>query len=834
MKVKFCVKGMTCAACVMHVEKAVKSVDGIEDVSVNLLTNSMEVEINKDEDIDLINRAVEKAGYSSYIYKEKEEKEARDNKSLKNLIVSLILLVPLFYLSMGHMMGWPLGFFKNNILTLGIVLMMLSFILMLINKRFFISGYKSVIHGSPNMDTLVALGSGVAFIYSVIILFLMSSALTKGDADGLMRYSMNLSFETAGMVPTLISIGKLLEEYSKKKTKGALDGLMSLAAKSATVIRDGVELSIDPKDMVIGDIFIVKPGEAFPADGIVLEGMSCVNEQALTGESLPVDKKVNDKVYTSTINTDGVLKCKATTVGEDTALFKIIKMVEDASVSKAPIARIADKVAGIFVPVIMGVSLVVFIGWMIFGKGYVSSLEDEMLITYALERAIAVLVIACPCALGLATPVAIMVGNGRAARCAILYKNAEALENAKDIAYAVLDKTGTITEGAFEVGQIHSSIEETELLKITASLEALSSHPLASAIVGKYNGELYEVCEFKNIPGVGICGVIDGNTYSAVNKNEAERMSAIDSDMALFIEDEAKKGRAIIVVMSNDKILGVISLQDKIKVDSKMAIEELYKLGVTPIMLTGDNYNSAAYVAQSVDIKHFKAELLPEDKLRIIEGLKNKGVAMIGDGINDAPALMASDCGIAIGAGSDVAIDSADVVLMKSSLYDAAAAIKLSRQTILNIKENLFWAFLYNLIMIPIAAGALIFAGIYMRPWYGALAMSLSSVCVVLNALRLNLYDPYKPHHYKKCEDYDLEELLEKGDDDMKKKAVILVEGMMCEKCKKHVEDACMSVPGILSANADLKKKCVTVKSKEEINVEAVKASITDAGYETK
>lgn len=823
MKEKFRVTGMSCAACVAHVTKAVEHVEGVNNVSVNLLTNSMEVEFDKDECINKINNAVKKAGYKSELFVDDKD-DVVTKRLFIRLISSLFLLVPLFYFSMGHMMGWNIGYFHNHLKVLGIFLMILSLLLMIINNKFFISGTKSLLHKAPNMDTLVMLGSGVAFIYSLVILGIMFST---NDVDKLMKYSMNLSFETAGMVPTLITIGKLLEAYSKGKTTNAINDLMKLEPLEAFVIRDGKEVVINPKDIVVGDIFIVKPGESIPVDGSVLEGNSSINESMLTGEANPVFKNIGDKVYSATINIDGYIKCAATSTSNNTTLSKIIKMVEDASASKAPISRIADKIAGIFVPIIMLIATIIFIGWSIFGKKFVSSLDDEMLVTYAIERGVAVLVIACPCALGLATPVAIMVGNGKAARSGVLFKNAETLEKSGDVKFAVFDKTGTITKGEMCVQNVYSY--NNDLLKYAASIENKSSHPIAKAICNYYDGEILELDNFINIPGKGIEAEYNGKKLFGVSYDYAKELLNIDDDI---IKKEANEGRSVVCFIYDNELLGIISVSDSIKEDSKEAILEFKRLGIIPIMLTGDNELSAKYIASQAGIDYYVSGLLPDGKLDIINRLKKHGsVMMVGDGINDAPALELADVGVAIGNGTDIAISSSDIVLVKSSLMDAAASIKISRKTLLNVKENLFWAFIYNIIMIPIAAGVFTFAGLYkMRPWYGAAAMSLSSVCVVLNALRLNFIKPNKKYKGSRMLDVDVLEIIKENDN--MKKETINVNGMMCEKCKAHVEEACMKVNGVISATANLKKKNVVIKYEVEVDINSVKSAINAAGYE--
>ena len=835
MKAKFDVKGMSCAACVAHVDKAVRSVEGVKDCQVNLLTNSMEVEYSDPSIVKKINMAVSKVGYKSKL---KDEEYEESKESIKGQVISLILaialLIPLFYLSMGYMMDWNIGYFNSHHMVLGITLMLISLMMMIINKKFFINGFKGLIHRSTNMDTLVALGSGVAFIYSVVILLVMAHYSDADNMSKVMKYSMNLSFETAGMVPTLISIGKTLEAYSKGKTTTALNALINMSPQRAHVIRDGVEVLVDAKDMMVGDIFIVKPGEAIPVDGEVIDGTSSVNEATMTGESMPVSKGIGSKVFTATINLDGSIKCKALAVGKDTSFSKIIKMVEDASASKARIARIADKVAGIFVPIVLVIALLVFAGWMLFGKDFVASkLDDEMLVTYAIERTIAVLVISCPCALGLATPVAIMVGNGYAARKGILFKNAEALEETANMNFVVLDKTGTITKGSPEISNvIPIDIEESELLQLAASLESKSSHPLAKAICNGYNGDLYELEDFVNEVGVGVKGLINSKMIYGVKEEAAKNLVEISNEVLEKAKAEALKGRTPLYFIYDKKPIGLISVSDVIKEDSLEAISKLKDLGLTPIMLTGDNALVAKNVADSVGIEHYISDVLPDGKLEIIERLKSQGnVMMVGDGINDSPALTKASIGVAIGAGSDVALDAADVILVKSSLMDLVRSIRLSRATLRNIKENLFWAFFYNIIMIPIAAGIFSFAGLYkMKPWYGALAMALSSTFVVFNALRLNLFNADKDSFKRKTIDIDMD--LEGGDN--MNKAIFSVDGMMCDKCVMHVEEACMKVSGVKSAKASLKKKNVVVKYEDTINLDEVAKNIVDAGYEVK
>ena len=840
MKEKFNIEGMTCAACQAHVDKAVRKVEGVKNVSVNLLTNSMVVDFEDNLDVNKINEAVDKAGYKSYLANKQKEEKIDDNKELKGLIKRLIyssvLLVPLFYIGMAYMNGWPLGDLAKNPLLVGIIMMFLSLVIMIINKAFFISGFKSSIHLSFNMDTLVALGSGVAFIYSFILYLIMLHDANMMNMDAVMRLSMNISFETAGMVPTLITIGKTLEAYSKGKTTNALKALLKLKPKKATIIKDDQEIEVDANAVNVGDIFIVKPGEAIPVDGVVISGYGAVDEQALTGESLPVDKGDGDNVFSATINQNGVLKCKALKKLEDTTFSQIIKMVEDANATKAKISKIADKVAGVFVPVVIGIALVTFTLWMILGGSFVEGLGNTTLLSYSIERAISVLVISCPCALGLATPVAIMVGSGKGARNGILFKSAEILEEAGKVDYVLLDKTGTITKGKPEVTDIiEIDYDKEELLKLAISLENNSSHPLAKAISGYKDIDKYEVSEFVSLPGKGVAGVINKKRIYGMNLKSASELTSISNEYQALGDELSKKGKTPMYFIYDDKLIGIIAVADVIKEDSIEAIKEMKNVGVTPIMLTGDNKNTAAYIASLVGIDNYISDVLPDGKMSIVKELKKQGkVMMIGDGINDAVALSEANVGVAIGAGTDVAIDSAEIVLIKSSLMDAVRAIKISRYTLLNIKENLFWAFFYNLIMIPIAAGALSGIGLAkLKPWYGALAMSLSSVTVVLNALRINLFNPDKKRKKRAYKNVDMTNIKIEEEKSMKS-LVIEVEGMMCMHCAKRVEDACKSVTGVEDAKVSLDDKNVTVTSNGEIDKEAVVKAIIEAGYEAK
>ncbi len=850
MKKRFKVTGMTCAACQAHVDKAVRKVNGVSECSVSLLTNTMDVEFEDDKTIDEINKAVKNAGYGSSLLDENKKEENKTEFSdtetkhmIKRLVSSFILLIPLFYISMGYMMKWPIFGLDSNPLIVGLILMILSFTIMVINRAFFISGFKSLLHGGANMDTLVALGSGVSFVYSMVILFIM--AYYRNDDTNLMIYSMNMTFETAGMVPTLITIGKTLEAYSKGKTTNALKALMNLAPKEGTIIKDGKEIKVLAKDIKIDDIFIVRPGEAFPVDGIVIEGISTANESALTGESMPVDKNIGDNVFSATINQNGILKCRATSVGDDTSLSKIIKMVYDANQSKPKISKLADKVAGIFVPIVITIAIIGFIAWMIIGSNIDLNI-NETILTYAINRAVMVLVISCPCALGLATPVAIMVGSGIAAKNGILFKNATAIEETGKANFVVLDKTGTITKGNPSLTYIKSFIDEKNLIDIIGSLEEKSTHPLGVALSNyakEKNYQKLEVIDFETLPGSGIKGIINNKLIYAVNLKSAENLIEIEKDKIEIIDKLADEGNTPMLFIEDNKLIGIASVADEIKEDSKLAIESLKELGLIPIMLTGDNNKTAKNMAAKAGIDYFISDVLPGGKKDVIDKLKEKGnVIMVGDGINDAVALTSANIGIAIGAGSDVAIDSADVVLVKSSLMDLVKSIRLSRQILKNIKENLFWAFFYNIIMIPIALGVFYFTNvewlIELKPWYGALAMSFSSVFVVLNALRLNLFDATKKSNIRsqiKLDDDFIDDIITKEEDnDNMEKLVIEVEGMMCERCKKHVEDACMKIEGVAKADANLKKKNVTVKYEGNVSKDDLVKSIVEAGYEAK
>lgn len=738
------IKGMSCAACSARVEKAVSKVSGVTSCSVNLLTNSMSVE-GSAADSDII-KAVKNAGYGASSIKNKEKAEDTSTESpirpmRTRFITSLVFLLILMYFSMGHMMwSFPLPkFYDGNHIAMGLTQLLLTVIIMVINQKFFISGYKSLIHGAPNMDTLVALGATAAFGYSTFALFAMTKAQVAGDMELVEKYMMEFYFESAAMILTLITLGKMLEAYSKGKTTDALKGLMELAPKSANVIRDGKEVNVPVEEVIKGDIFIVRPGESIPVDGVVIDGHSAVNESSLTGESIPVDKEPDDKVSAATINQSGIITCKALRVGEDTALSKIIKMVSDASATKPHIARIADKVSGIFVPTVIAIAVVTIIVWLLTGKSA----------GFAIARGISVLVISCPCALGLATPVAIMVGNGKGARNGILFKNAAAIEETGKLKIVALDKTGTITEGKPVVTGIYPAkdITEEELLHIAGSLEYNSEHPLAGAVnqeIEKRKITISPVKNFSALPGNGLLGEIDGVIVMGGNYRFISEHTADKEELKNISDKVSNEGKTPLIFAKDNHYIGTIAVADIIKEDSHKAVSELKKMGIHVVMLTGDNEKTAAIIGKEAGVDEVIAGVLPDGKENVIRELMKKGrTAMVGDGINDAPALTRADIGIAIGAGTDIAIDAADVVLMKSRLTDVAASIRLSKSTLRNIHENLFWAFFYNTIGIPLAAGAFVGLGLTLNPMFGAAAMSLSSFCVVTNALRLNLADIY-------------------------------------------------------------------------------------------
>jgi len=839
---KYKVTGMTCAACSAHVEKATKGVKGVSEVSVSLLTNSMTVSGDSISD-EAVCSAVKAAGYgaeSASTEKRSTEKSSAESLKdtetphiIKRLTASLILLVPLMYISMGHMIGLPLpSFLADNPTAAALCQMIISALVMMINQKFFINGFKGILRGAPNMDTLVALGSGAAFAYSTAIVFIM----TKEPSHELLH---GLYFESAAMILALITVGKMLEARSKGKTTDAIKKLMDLSPKTARVIRDGKEIEISADDMVQGDIFTVRPGESIPADGIITEGESAVNEAALTGESLPVDKAVGSKVSAATINQNGFLVCKATHVGEDTALSKIIELVENAASTKAPVAKLADKVSGIFVPVVIAIATVTLIVWLIAGQTF----------GFALARAISVLVISCPCALGLATPVAVMVGSGVGAKNGILFKTAAALEAAGKTDIAVFDKTGTLTEGRPEVTDISAVFGTTEdLVKTAAALEAKSEHPIAKAIVRyseKLNFEPYTAEDFSALPGHGVVGTVNGKkviggNISLMNDNKIDISAVVKETKKL-----AESGKTPLYFAADGKLFGIIAVADEIKSDSKAAIEELKELGIRTVMLTGDNRATAKATATAIGTEDAIAEVLPDGKEEVIRKLAENGkVAMIGDGINDAPALTRADTGIAVGAGTDIATDAADIVLMRAGIKDVPAAIRLSRQVLKNIKENLFWAFFYNVLCIPLAAGVFIpIIGLELDPMFGAAAMSLSSLFVVTNALRLNLFDIHKKHStHKKAVDLPIISGSILGDENINNENIteetqmtktIYIEGMMCEKCAAHVKKALNAVEGVSDTAVDLAGKKAVVTLTKDVDNATLKAAVDEEGYET-
>lgn len=828
---QFTVTGMSCAACSARVEKAVSKVEGVTSCSVSLLTNSMGVEGTAPT--QAIISAVVEAGYGAKLknaeIKAKASDDAedmlkdRETPALKRrLIASIVFLVVLMYISMGHMMwGWPLpAFMADNHIAMGLVQLLLTVIIMVINQRFFISGFKSLLHGAPNMDTLVALGSGAAFVYSTYALFAMTDAQLNGNMDAVMMYMHEFYFESAAMILTLITVGKMLEAHSKGKTTDALKSLMKLAPKTATVIRDGQESVVSIDEVKKGDVFVVRPGENVPVDGVVLEGSTAINESALTGESIPVDKEVGDTVSAATLNQSGFIKCEAVKVGEDTTLSQIIKMVSDAAATKAPIAKIADKVSGVFVPVVITIALISIIVWLVCGQG----------VGFALARGISVLVISCPCALGLATPVAIMVGNGVGAKKGILFKTAQSLEEAGKVRIVALDKTGTITCGEPKVTDIipADGIAENELLKIAYSLERKSEHPLAKAILAKAEEmqlEYSEVTDFKALPGNGLTANLGADELAGGNLNLISGRAQISDDMAKAAEKLSENGKTPLFFAKGGKLEGIIAVADVIKEDSPQAVNELRNMGIRVVMLTGDNERTAKAIGKQAGVDEVIAGVLPDGKENVIRKLKEQGrVAMVGDGINDAPALTRADIGIAIGAGTDIAIDAADVVLMKSRLSDVPAAIRLSRATLRNIHENLFWAFIYNIIGIPLAAGAMIpIFGWQLNPMFGAAAMSLSSFCVVTNALRLNFFNIHNPKRDKKIK----QKVKEKNT--MEK--TLKIEGMMCPHCEATVKKCLEELPQVDSAEVSHKEGTAVIALNADISDDVLKKTVEDNGY---
>ena len=838
---QYSVTGMTCAACQARVEKVVSNVPGVTVVSVSLLTNSMGVE-GTATSADIV-AAVEKAGYHASVKGAQMESsqgaealaDTETPKLLKRLIISLIFLMPLMYLSMGHMMwNWPLpGFLNNNHVGMGLAQLLFTVIIMVINQRFFISGFTSLIHRAPNMDTLVAMGATAAFGYSTYALFAMTVAQTAENDKLVMSYMHEFYFESAAMILTLITLGKTLEAYSKGKTTDALKSLMNLAPKMATVVRNEQEILISADQVKKGDIFLVKPGESIPVDGIVLEGNSAIDEAALTGESIPVDKAVGDTVSAATINQSGFIKCEATRVGEDTTLSQIIKMVSDAAATKAPIAKIADKVSGIFVPAVITIAIITIIGWLLAGES----------VGFALARGISVLVISCPCALGLATPVAIMVGNGVGAKHGILFKTAVSLEEAGKVDIVALDKTGTITNGQPKVTDILpvDGISEQELLETAFSLEKKSEHPLAKAIVEygeEKNFTVSFVDNFKAVPGNGLTGTLNEETLIGGNLLFIEKSLSISKELKHSAEQLASAGKTPLFFAKENRLLGMIAVADVIKEDSPQAIKELKAMGIHVVMLTGDNERTAKAIGEQAGVDNVIAGVLPDGKESVIQALGKKGkVAMVGDGINDAPALTRADVGIAIGAGTDVAMDAADVVLMKSKLADVPAAIRLSRGVLRNIHENLFWAFFYNTIGIPLAAGLLIpVLGWKLNPMFGAAAMSLSSFCVVTNALRLNLLNIRSTKKDKKKQKAIDVSLININNNEKKEvnemTKTMNIKGMMCGHCEAAVKKALEALPEVASAEVSHEKGTAVVTLEKEIADDVLKKTVEDKDYE--
>ena len=817
---------MSCAACSARVEKAVSAVEGVESCAVNLLTNSMNVEGTATE--EAVISAVIEAGYGASPKNETQNKPKKEQGSIKDTATPLLkkrlwtsvgFLVVLMYLSMGHTMwGFPLpSVMAKNPMIIGLCQMLLAGIVMIINQKFFINGTKGLLHRAPNMDTLVALGSFASFGYSVYALFAMSNAQMAGDHALAMTYLHDLYFESAAMILTLITVGKMLEARAKGKTTSALEGLMKLAPKTATLLRDGKEVTVSIDEVRKGDVFLVRPGEQIPVDGIVLEGQSAVNESALTGESIPVDKEAGASVSSGTMNESGVLKCEATRVGEDTTLSQIIRMVSDASATKAPIAKIADKVSGVFVPTVLGIALITLVVWLIVGETF----------GFAIARAISVLVISCPCALGLATPVAIMVGTGMGAKNGILFKTAASLEEAGKVSIVALDKTGTITEGNPTVTGIYPAegMDEAALLSLAAALEKNSEHPLAKAIRRKAEEDgvsVSEVTDFAILPGHGLTAKIGGSTVFGGNLNFVQTKANISEKMKKQAVTLAEEGKTPLFFVKDGALCGIIAVADIIKSDSVEAIKALREMGIRVVMLTGDNERTANAIGKEVGVDEVIAGVLPDGKEAVIRDLQKQGkVAMVGDGINDAPALTRADIGIAIGAGTDIAIDAADVVLVKSRLSDVPAAIKLSRKTLRNIRENLFWAFIYNIIGIPLAAGVWYpLWGLTLNPMFGAAAMSLSSFCVVSNALRLNFVQIRGAKH--KNQNQSEENKMEK---------TMKIKGMMCGHCEARVKKCLDELPGVAEAIVSHKKNSAVVKLSEDVSDETLKQTVEAQGY---
>lgn len=840
---------MSCAACSSRVEKAVNKVPGVESCSVSLLTNSMGVE-GTASPAEIIS-AVEAAGYGASekggsaeagesgagAQMSADEELLKDTETpvlKRRLIASVAVLIVLMYFSMGHMMwNWPIpSILEGNHVAMGLIQLLLSAIIMVINQKFFISGFKSLWHRAPNMDTLVALGSGAAFVYSTYALFAMTDAQVNGDMSAVMKYMHEFYFESAAMILALITVGKMLEARSKGKTTDALKGLMKLAPKTAVILRDGEEVTVPASQVKKGDIFVVRPGESIPVDGIVKSGMSAVDESALTGESMPVDKAPDDAVSAATINQSGFLQCEATRVGEDTALSQIIKMVSDAAATKAPIAKVADKVSGIFVPAVIAIAAVTILVWLLVGQT----------VGFALARGISVLVISCPCALGLATPVAIMVGNGIGARRGILFKTAVSLEATGKVQIAALDKTGTITEGDPKVTDIIPvhGVSEDELMTYAYSLEAMSEHPLAKAVVAAAEErglETMDISDFRILPGSGLSAMLDGEALYGGSLSFASETAELDDKIRRKAESLAEEGKTPLFFIKDKNILGMIAVADVIREDSPAAVKELQDMGIRVVMITGDNRRTAEAVGKQAGVDQVIAQVLPDGKEAAIRELQKYGkVAMVGDGINDAPALTRADTGIAIGAGTDVAIDAADVVLMNSSLSDVPAAVRLSRLTLRNIHQNLFWAFIYNVIGIPLAAGVWIhLLGWQLNPMFGAAAMSLSSFCVVTNALTLNLFDIRNTRHDRKRKRIDIPQIINEIEEDDKEepgmKKTIKIEGMMCKHCEASVKGSLESLDGVKGAKVSHEKGTAVVKLADNVADDVLRKAVEDKDF---
>ena len=850
---QYIVTGMSCAACSSRVEKAVSKVEGVENCSISLLTNSMGVEGTASD--EAVIKAVEDAGYGASLKTSHtaSDKSGTSQKSgsqgmyasqddmlkdrvtpvlKKRLITSVGFLIVLMYISMGHMMwGWPLpSILEGNHVAMGLIQMLLTIIIMVINQKFFISGFRGLLHKAPNMDTLVALGSGAAFVYSTYALFAMTDAQVRMDMDGVMHYMHEFYFESAAMILTLITVGKMLEAHSKGKTTDAIKSLMKLAPKTANIIRDGSELNVPVENVKKGDIFIVRPGENIPVDGIVVEGSSAVNEAALTGESIPVDKSAGDNVSAATLNQSGFLKCEASRVGEDTTLSQIIQMVSDAAATKAPIAKIADRVSGVFVPAVITIALITIAVWLIAGQS----------VGFALARGISVLVISCPCALGLATPVAIMVGNGMGAKNGMMFKTASSLEETGKIDIVALDKTGTITSGEPKVTDIicADGFGKNDLLENAYSIEMLSEHPLAKAVTGyvKDNkrdifNKKYNITEFQALAGNGLSGINGEDKITGGSLKFMSNTVNVSKEMDKKAQELAEQGKTPLLFAKNDKLLGIIAVADVIKEESGQAVKELHDMGVRVVMLTGDNERTAKAIGRQAGVDEVIAGVLPDGKEAVIRKLKESGkVAMVGDGINDAPALTRADIGIAIGAGTDIAIDAADIVLMKSRLTDVSAAIRLSRATLRNIHENLFWAFFYNIIGIPLAAGVWIpLFGWTLNPMFGAAAMSLSSFCVVTNALRLNLFKVYDASHDRKRVKKHDNNKNSKGEKNMEK--TLNIEGMMCGHCEARVKKALEALAQVDEAVVSHESGTAVVKLNVDVDNAVLKEAVEAQDY---